>query len=366
MRAVTPMTLICFSLLWISCAGCNPGITPTDGGCDAATADLDTGAADDSARARGKALVFALGCRGCHDPGDGSLSGALSPVPKQASGVTSWGRNLTSDSETGLGDWSDEQIARAIRTGIDDQGMELCPTMPRFGELDDAQAAAIVDFLRGLLPVTHDVPPSTCPPIKGSLPEIPDAAAPPDLADLSHPSDLAISDAPSLPDGGPADADPDCGVRINEVQTAGAGGASDEFIELYNTCDTALDLDGNELVYRSAAGITDLHFLHFGHSMIPAHGFLVCGQSAFTGKADLVYKSQMSSDGGGLAIRDGNGAVIDSMGYGTAMNAFVMQMPAAAPPAGRSVERLPDGHRSGRSAHDFQIGALPTPGQPNH
>src|SRR4051812_22256308 len=39
---------------------------------------------------------------------------------------------------------------------------------------------------------------------------------------------------------------------INEVQTDGAGGGTDEFIELYNACVNPMLLTGWKLVYRSA------------------------------------------------------------------------------------------------------------------
>ena len=85
--------------------------------------------------------------------------------------------NLTPDRTTGIGGWADEQIIRAFRYGIDHDGNELCPTMPRFPDIGDVEASAIVAYLRSLPSVTHVVSPSMCPPLK-PLPS-PDMAMPP-------------------------------------------------------------------------------------------------------------------------------------------------------------------------------------------
>jgi hypothetical protein len=110
-----------------------------------------------SPQERGAALVRASGCPTCHDPGDQSLSGQTSPRP----GTMSYAANLTPDHETGIGDWSDEDIVRAVRTGIDDEGRMLCPPMPHFS-FTDAEAADLVAFLRSLRPVSHAIPGSDC------------------------------------------------------------------------------------------------------------------------------------------------------------------------------------------------------------
>jgi mono/diheme cytochrome c family protein len=70
----------------------------------------------------------------------------------EGSTVAGWTPNLTPDSATGLGGWSDAEVARAIRGGVGSSGAPLCGTMPRFsaGELSDAQVADIVAYLRSL------------------------------------------------------------------------------------------------------------------------------------------------------------------------------------------------------------------------
>jgi hypothetical protein len=70
------------------------------------------------------------------------------------------GRNLTPDKETGLGNWSKEQIVTAIQTGVRPDGRELAPIMPwrAFANLTKQDAEAIATFLQTLPPVKNKVP----------------------------------------------------------------------------------------------------------------------------------------------------------------------------------------------------------------
>ena len=124
-------------------------------------------ASADSAQAeRGRYLVIIAGCSDCHTPG--ALLGAPDmkrylggsdvgfSIPGQ--GVFA-GQNLTPDKETGLGGWTSEQIAAAIRTGKTPAGRKLSPVMPyaAFSHLTDADAEAIAAFLKSLPPVRNEV-----------------------------------------------------------------------------------------------------------------------------------------------------------------------------------------------------------------
>jgi hypothetical protein len=64
-------------------------------------------------------------------------------------------RNITPDRESGIGDWTDGQIIRAIREGVDHQGLGLFPIMPYFiyKSISDQDAAAVVAYMRSLPPV---------------------------------------------------------------------------------------------------------------------------------------------------------------------------------------------------------------------
>ena len=105
--------------------------------------------------ARGAYLVHSVAlCGGCHTAtngmelaGNSAFKGGTLPAP-----------NLTPDA-TGLGDWTDDQIVNAIKNGIDDEGRHLDPAMPYwlFHNMTDADAKAIVAFLRSLTPVSASI-----------------------------------------------------------------------------------------------------------------------------------------------------------------------------------------------------------------
>jgi hypothetical protein len=110
---------------------------------------------------RGAVAVEARGCPQCHqstNAEDGVLSGQMSPVP----GTRAFGANLTPDPQTGIGRLTDDQIVRAIRRGTDEEDAPLCEVMPRFADMEDDEATAIVAYLRGIPPVHRDIPSSEC------------------------------------------------------------------------------------------------------------------------------------------------------------------------------------------------------------
>ncbi len=63
--------------------------------------------------------------------------------------------NLTPDSETGAGTWSDDALARAIREGIGHDGRTLFPIMPyeSYRHLADEDVASIVVCLGARCPL---------------------------------------------------------------------------------------------------------------------------------------------------------------------------------------------------------------------
>lgn len=69
-----------------------------------------------------------------------------------------WGisvsKNITADREMGLGDWTDAEIERAIRTGIDRHGKHLMPPMgyPYYAKISADDMGALIAFLRTLPP----------------------------------------------------------------------------------------------------------------------------------------------------------------------------------------------------------------------
>jgi hypothetical protein len=74
---------------------------------------------------------------------------------------TIWTRNISSDVETGLGAWSDAEIARAIRSGVSRDGRQLHwqgMTWDHFANFDEEDVRAVIAYLRILPPVEHEIP----------------------------------------------------------------------------------------------------------------------------------------------------------------------------------------------------------------
>lgn len=161
-------------------------------------------------------------------------------------------------------------------------------------------------------------------------------------------------------------------IRVNELSTGTAGAATDEFVELVNAGTAPLDLGGYRLVYRSGSGTSDvlLATVPAGTTLGPG-AFYLFGGSRYAGTkpADQSFSAALAATAGGVGIRDAAGALADSIGYGTATNAFVEAHPAPAPPAtpspGSSDVRLPDGHDTDDNAADFSVSPTATPGAPN-
>ena len=63
--------------------------------------------------------------------------------------------NITPDPETGAGNWTDDQLARAIREGVSHDGRALFPFMPYpdYRAMSDEDLASIIVYLRILPPV---------------------------------------------------------------------------------------------------------------------------------------------------------------------------------------------------------------------
>ena len=59
------------------------------------------------------------------------------------------GSNITGSTTAGIGSWTAEQFATAVRTGVDDEGKQLCAEMTRFSTaaLSDAELTKIHDYL---------------------------------------------------------------------------------------------------------------------------------------------------------------------------------------------------------------------------
>ena len=131
------------------------------------TAVTANAVAADPAVERGKYLVTIAGCGDCHTPGyflgrpdpARQLGGSDVGFEVRDLGVF-YGPNLTRDKATGLGGWTDTQIATALTTGVRPDGRQLAPIMPwrNLAALAKPDIAAIIAYLRSLPPVANKVP----------------------------------------------------------------------------------------------------------------------------------------------------------------------------------------------------------------
>ena len=110
--------------------------------------------------ARGTYLVkHVTPCMECHAPHrwaehdapvEANMLGAGQEMPMNGLPGRVVAPNLSPDPETGAGNWTDDQLARAIREGIGHDGRALFPMMPyqRFRAMSDEDVASIVVYLR--------------------------------------------------------------------------------------------------------------------------------------------------------------------------------------------------------------------------
>jgi mono/diheme cytochrome c family protein len=151
--------------------------------CSSSSADTapapDPTSREASTAAKGGEAVVKRNCVNCHGQ---NMAGATKALTKDASGnpvslpVELYPPNLTPDIETGLGDpndpnpatrgYTDDLLARAIRSGIDNDDLQLCPQMKHFADMTDFEVFSIVKYLRSLPPVKNKILRSVCPPLK--------------------------------------------------------------------------------------------------------------------------------------------------------------------------------------------------------
>jgi mono/diheme cytochrome c family protein len=118
--------------------------------------------------ARGKHLVFDIAhCADCHSKAnvDSLLQQGLD-VPLTGGKLFAlpvgniYTKNITPDKETGIGKYTDAEIARALRYGVHPDGTAVFDFMP-FHNISDEDMTAIISYLRTQKPVRNEVPKHT-------------------------------------------------------------------------------------------------------------------------------------------------------------------------------------------------------------
>ena len=117
---------------------------------------------------RGTYLVQGIvACGNCHTPknADGSPIAGMEMAGNftiEEPVFRAYAANITPDDETGIGQWSDDEIVRAIREGIRPDGSIIGPPMPSlfYRDMSDRDAMAIVTYLRTVPAIRNEVPKS--------------------------------------------------------------------------------------------------------------------------------------------------------------------------------------------------------------
>jgi mono/diheme cytochrome c family protein len=116
---------------------------------------------------RGRYLIETLGCAYCHSPvkEDASAIDELYVAGGQRVSLYPFTElvsyNLTSDRDSGLGAWTDEQIKNAVTRGVRPDGSRMLPfpmPWPTFGSLKAGDLDALIAALRTLPPISNAIP----------------------------------------------------------------------------------------------------------------------------------------------------------------------------------------------------------------
>jgi mono/diheme cytochrome c family protein len=146
-------SVIALSACVISQSGCGGGLAALPETVPAVIGDT-TGLVE-----RGEYIVRNVAtCGHCHaDGADGVLSGGRAFSNWRLGTVRA--SNITPDVATGIGTWSDAEIMRAIRNGVDRHGRVLAPVMPYawFSGMSDRDALSVSRYLRTLQPIRNIV-----------------------------------------------------------------------------------------------------------------------------------------------------------------------------------------------------------------
>lgn len=120
--------------------------------------------------ARGEYLFkYSLNCWNCHgsqgshspdEPQGGGLEFDMTGIGPPGGFGYIYAPNITPDLETGIGAWTDGELVRAIREGLDKEGHTLFPIMEAewWSGLSDADVLALVAYMRSLPTVRNEVP----------------------------------------------------------------------------------------------------------------------------------------------------------------------------------------------------------------
>lgn len=124
-----------------------------------------TASSDSTVIAHGKHIIFsAAHCADCHSKTNTDSLLKLGQEVPLSGGFefklpfgSIYTKNITPDNETGIGRFTDAEIARSLRYGIHPDGTVVYPFMP-FHNMTDEDLTAVISYLRAQKPVNNPVP----------------------------------------------------------------------------------------------------------------------------------------------------------------------------------------------------------------
>ncbi|HEY8814394.1 MAG TPA: lamin tail domain-containing protein [Candidatus Dormibacteraeota bacterium] len=159
---------------------------------------------------------------------------------------------------------------------------------------------------------------------------------------------------------------------LNEFETRGAGGTTDCFVEIFNPTANPAQFGGWKLVDRPATVTTDTVLATVpAATTIAAGGYFLFTGTTFSGSVpggvgNMSFACGYSTIAGGLALRDPDGTLVDSVGYGTGVtNGFVENTATGAPTLSHSDSRSPNATDTNNNSTDFAVSTTITPGAAN-
>jgi len=151
-------------------------------------------------------------------------------------------------------------------------------------------------------------------------------------------------------------------VLISEVQTGSLISAGEEFIEIFNSSTSVIDVSGWSLYYRSATGVVWSKKGTIASGSVDPGDFWILAANTL---GDSPFTSGLAQSGGSIELRDKQGAAVDLFGWGTANTALIA--PGSESKPGESMYRLYDFGlkemvNSDNNFADFDLSNSPTPG----
>jgi mono/diheme cytochrome c family protein len=116
---------------------------------------IATAASESELVTRGKYLATAGNCASCHTTEGGEfMAGGL---PFDTPFGTLYSTNISPDSKTGIGDWSQRDFLNSMRHGVRPTGEHLYPAFPytAFTKIEDEDVLAIYVYLQSIPPVAQ-------------------------------------------------------------------------------------------------------------------------------------------------------------------------------------------------------------------